>query len=49
VAPILLLDTYSLLFRAHHALPEMNTTGGEPTSALASLLPRIHALIAVSP
>src|SRR5262245_23558645 len=33
-APVLLLDTYSLLFRAHHALPPMTTTRGEPTAAL---------------
>jgi DNA polymerase I len=32
--PILLVDTYSLFFRAFHALPEMNTKAGEPTSAL---------------
>ena len=32
--PALLLDTYSLLFRAHHALPPMCTTCGEPTAAL---------------
>jgi DNA polymerase-1 len=31
---ILLVDSYSLLFRAHHALPPMNTQAGEPTSAL---------------
>jgi DNA polymerase I len=30
----LLVDTYSLFFRAHHALPAMNTKRGEPTSAL---------------
>ena len=30
----LLLDTSSLFFRAHHALPPMNTRAGEPTSAL---------------
>jgi DNA polymerase-1 len=30
----LLVDTYSLFFRAHHALPPMNTQSGEPTSAL---------------
>jgi DNA polymerase-1 len=29
-----LVDTYSLFFRAHHALPPMNTRSGEPTSAL---------------
>jgi DNA polymerase-1 len=32
--PALLVDTYSLFFRAHHALPAMNTQSGEPTSAL---------------
>jgi DNA polymerase-1 len=32
--PALLLDTYSLVFRAFHALPEMTTRSGEPTSAL---------------
>ena len=30
----LLIDTMSLLFRAHYALPPMNTAGGEPTSAI---------------
>jgi DNA polymerase-1 len=34
VAPALLVDTYSLFFRAHHALPPMNTQSGRPTSAL---------------
>lgn len=29
-----LLDTYSLFFRAFHALPRMTTSRGEPTSAL---------------
>jgi len=33
-SPALLVDTYSLFFRAYHALPPMNTTSGEPTSAL---------------
>jgi DNA polymerase-1 len=32
--PALLVDTYSVFFRAYHALPSMNTTSGEPTSAL---------------
>ena len=32
--PALLIDTYSLFFRAHHALPPMNTQSGRPTSAL---------------
>ncbi|HEX6273100.1 MAG TPA: 5'-3' exonuclease H3TH domain-containing protein [Polyangiaceae bacterium] len=31
---ILLVDTYSAVFRAHYALPEMNTRSGEPTAAL---------------
>ncbi|MET0793291.1 MAG: 5'-3' exonuclease H3TH domain-containing protein [Polyangiaceae bacterium] len=33
-APALLIDTYSLFFRAFHALPSMSTRAGEPTSAL---------------
>jgi DNA polymerase-1 len=32
--PILLIDSHSLLHRAHHALPPMNTRAGEPTGAL---------------
>jgi DNA polymerase I len=36
-APALLLDTYSLFFRAFHALPPMSTQAGEPTSALYGL------------
>jgi DNA polymerase I len=36
--PVLLVDTYSLFFRAHHALPAMNTRSGEPTSALYGFL-----------
>ena len=35
---VLLVDTYSLFFRAHHALPAMNTQSGEPTSALYGFL-----------
>lgn len=31
---VLLVDTYSLFFRAFYALPPMNTLAGEPTSAL---------------
>jgi DNA polymerase-1 len=34
---ILLLDTFSLLFRAHHALPPMSTVAGEPTAAVYGL------------
>jgi DNA polymerase-1 len=33
----LFIDTYSLFFRAYHALPAMFTRGGEPTSALYGL------------
>lgn len=33
-AQVLLLDTYSLFFRAFHALPSMSTSSGEPTSAV---------------
>ena len=33
-APALLLDTFSLFFRAFFALPPMSTARGEPTSAL---------------
>jgi DNA polymerase I len=32
--PVLLVDTYSLFFRAYHALPPMSTRSGRPTSAL---------------
>jgi DNA polymerase-1 len=31
---VLLIDCHSVLFRAFHALPEMTTSTGEPTSAL---------------
>lgn len=34
MAPILLLDVYSLFFRAYHALPQLTTQAGLPTSAL---------------
>jgi DNA polymerase-1 len=34
----LLLDTYSLFFRAFHALPPMNTSDGTPTNAVYGLL-----------
>jgi DNA polymerase-1 len=36
-APILLLDTFSLFFHAHYALPYMSTRAGEPTAALYGL------------
>jgi DNA polymerase-1 len=34
VPPILVFDTFSVFFRAFHALPPMNTRAGQPTSAL---------------
>jgi DNA polymerase-1 len=34
VRPTVLFDTLSIFFRAHHALPPMNTSRGEPTAAL---------------
>src|SRR5688500_3451401 len=37
VPPILLLDVYSLFFRAFHALPPLTTQAGEPTSGLYGL------------
>ena len=37
MSPALLIDTYSLFFRAFHALPPMSTRAGEPTSALYGL------------
>lgn len=33
-SPVLAIDTYSVFFRAHHALPPMNTASGAPTAAL---------------
>ncbi|HTU64057.1 MAG TPA: 5'-3' exonuclease H3TH domain-containing protein [Polyangiales bacterium] len=32
--PILVFDTFSVFFRAFHALPPMNTRAGQPTSAV---------------
>jgi DNA polymerase-1 len=34
VSPFLVFDTFSVLFRAFHALPPMNTRAGQPTSAI---------------
>jgi DNA polymerase-1 len=34
VPPILVFDTFSVFFRAFHALPPMNTRTGQPTSAV---------------
>ncbi|MBI4510506.1 MAG: hypothetical protein HY698_12810 [Deltaproteobacteria bacterium] len=35
--PVLLIDVFSLLFRAHFALPPLSTRAGEPTAALYGL------------
>ena len=35
--PVVLLDAFSLFFRAFYALPRMNTSRGEPTSAVYGL------------
>jgi DNA polymerase I len=34
---VLLLDTFGLFYRAFHALPRMNTSSGQPTSAVYGL------------
>ncbi|HEY3593429.1 MAG TPA: hypothetical protein VGL13_06130, partial [Polyangiaceae bacterium] len=43
--PVLLLDTYSLFFRAYYALPDMRTTRGEPTSAMYGFLALLFKLL----
>ena len=48
-APALLLDTYSLFFRAFHALPPMSTRAGEPTSALYGLSSLLLKLLREQP
>lgn len=47
--PALLLDTYSLFFRAFHALPSMSTHSGEPTSALYGLSALLLKLLRENP
>jgi DNA polymerase-1 len=42
---VLLFDTSSLFFRAYHALPAMNTTRGEPTSAIYGLSVQLLQLL----
>jgi DNA polymerase-1 len=46
---ILLVDTYSAVFRAHHALPEMSTQSGEPTSALYGFCALVLKLLRENP
>jgi DNA polymerase-1 len=41
----LLLDTYSLFFRAYHALPDMRTTRGEPTSGMYGFVALLFKLL----
>lgn len=43
--PALLFDTYSLFFRAYHALPDMRTTRGEPTSAIYGFIALLLKLL----
>jgi DNA polymerase I len=47
--PALLLDTFSLFFRAFFALPPMSTTRGEPTSALYGLSSLVLKLLREHP
>ncbi|HVR18941.1 MAG TPA: 5'-3' exonuclease H3TH domain-containing protein [Polyangiaceae bacterium] len=46
---ILLVDTYSAVFRAHYALPEMSTLSGEPTSALYGFCSLLLKLLRENP
>jgi DNA polymerase-1 len=48
-APALLLDTFSLFFRAFFALPPMTTSRGEPTSALYGLSALVLKLLREHP
>jgi DNA polymerase-1 len=48
-APALLLDTFSLFFRAFFALPSMSTSRGEPTSALYGLSTLVLKLLREHP
>jgi DNA polymerase I len=48
-APALLLDTFSLFFRAFFALPPMSTSRGEPTSALYGLSTLVLKLLREHP
>ena len=47
--PTLLLDSMSLLFRAHYALPPMNTSSGEPTAAMYGLSSLVLKLLREHP
>lgn len=48
-APALLLDTFSLFFRAFFALPPMSTSRGEPTNALYGLCTLLLKLLREHP
>jgi DNA polymerase-1 len=43
--PVLLFDTYSLFFRAFHALPPLNTAAGQPSNALYGLVALLIKLL----
>lgn len=46
---IVLFDTYSVLFRAHYALPPMNTRSGFPTAALYGFSVMVLKLLRENP
>ena len=41
---LLLVDGSSYLYRAYHALPDLRTSGGEPTGALRGFISMLHVL-----
>ena len=45
-APFVLVDGSSYLFRAYHAIPEMNNSKGEPTNAIFGVVNMLRRLIA---
>jgi DNA polymerase I len=44
VKTLLLVDGSSYLYRAYHALPDLRTSGGEPTGALRGFISMLHVL-----
>ncbi|MDZ4227293.1 MAG: 5'-3' exonuclease H3TH domain-containing protein, partial [Patescibacteria group bacterium] len=45
-ARLVLLDTHAIIHRAYHALPDLTTSGGEPTGALYGLITMLLKSIA---
>jgi len=45
-APFVLVDGSSYLFRAYHAIPELNNSKGEPTNAIYGVVNMLRRLIA---